>query len=223
MPTFIPFQHERLSPAESLARGEAFYATMNRRRTIRHFSSDPLPTGLIETLIQTAGTAPSGANQQPWRFVVVTDPQLKRTLREAAEAEEREFYARRATPEWLADLEPLGTDWRKEFLEQAPVVVVVFRVDYEPLPDRKRKHYYVTESVGIAVGMFLTAAHLAGLVTLTHTPSPMGFLNRLLKRPAHERPFVVIPLGYPREDATVPDIQRKPLADIIQYNAETGH
>ncbi len=147
---------------------------------------------------------------------------MKRELRAAAEAEEREFYERRATPEWLADLEPLGTDWRKEFLEEAPVVVVVFRVDYERLPDRVRKHYYVTESVGIAVGLFLTAAHLAGLVTLTHTPSPMGFLNRLLGRPANERPFVVIPLGYPRPDAVVPDIQRKPLADIIQYDAGGG-
>lgn len=219
MPKFVPFYHERLAPQESLARAEAFYQTLNRRRTIRHFATDPLPPGLLETLIHTAGTAPSGAHQQPWRFVVVTDPELKARLRVAAETEEREFYERRATPEWLADLEPLGTDWHKEFLEDAPAIVVVFRIDNERLADgRVRKHYYVTESVGIAVGMFLIAAHMAGLVTLTHTPSPMGFLNRLLHRPANERPFVVIPIGYPKPDAVVPDLQRKPVAEIVQYD-----
>ncbi len=218
MPPFIPLAFERLSPADSLARAEAFYATLNRRRSVRQFSSDPLPPGLVETLIHAAGTAPSGANQQPWRFVVVTDADLKRRLRAAAEAEEREFYAHRATAEWLADLEPLGTDWRKPFLEDAPVIVVVFRIDYERIGGQVRKHYYVNESVGIAVGLFLAAAHTAGLATLTHTPSPMGFLNGLLGRPANERPFVVIPLGYPAVDAVVPDIQRKPLDAIVQYN-----
>ncbi len=220
MPPFIPLAFERLSPADSLARAEAFYATLNRRRSVRQFSSEPLPPGLVETLIRAAGTAPSGANQQPWRFVVVTDADLKRRLRAAAEAEEREFYAHRATAAWLADLEPLGTDWRKSFLEDAPVIVVVFRVDYERVGGRLRKHYYVNESVGIAVGLFLAAAHTAGLATLTHTPSPMGFLNDLLGRPTNERPFVVIPLGYPAADAVVPDIQRKPLDAIIQYNID---
>lgn len=218
MSPFIPLAFERLSPTDSLARAEAFYATLNRRRSVRQFSSDPLPPGLVETLIHAAGTAPSGANQQPWRFVVVTDADLKRRLRAAAEAEEREFYAHRATAEWLADLEPLGTDWRKPFLEDAPVIVVVFRVDYERVGDKVRKHYYVHESVSIAVDLFLAAAHTAGLVTLTHTPSPMGFLNSVLRRPGNERPFVVIPLGYPADDAVVPDIHRKPLNAIIQYN-----
>ncbi len=218
MPDFIPLAYERLSPAESLARAAQFYQTMDRRRTVRHFASDPLPPGLLETLIRTAGTAPSGAHQQPWRFVVVTDAELKRRLREAAEAEEREFYTRRATPEWLAALAPLGTDWRKPFLEDAPAIIVVFRIDFTRDAEQVHKHYYVTESVGIAVGLFLAAAHVAGLVTLTHTPSPMGFLNTLLNRPPNERPFVVIPVGYPQADAQVPDLQRKPVADIIQYN-----
>ncbi len=219
MPKFIPLKFEHLQSEESQQRAEEFYALMNRRRTVRHFAPDPLPPGLLETLIHTAGTAPSGAHQQPWRFVVVTDPNLKRRLREAAEAEEREFYERRATAEWLADLAPLGTDSHKEFLETAPAIVVVFRIDYERRDDGSvRKHYYVTESVGIAVGMFLAAAHVAGLATLTHTPSPMGFLNELLHRPTNERAFVVIPVGYPAPDARVPDLTRKPLADIVQYN-----
>lgn len=219
MPKFIPLTFESLRAEESQRRADEFYALMNRRRTVRHFAPNPLPPGLLETLIRTAGTAPSGAHQQPWRFVVVTDPELKRRLREAAEAEEREFYERRATPEWLADLAPLGTDWRKEFLEVAPALVVVFRVDFERRADGSvRKHYYVNESVGIAVGLFLAAAHNAGLATLTHTPSPMGFLNELLHRPTNERAFVVIPVGYPAPDAQVPDLTRKPLAEIVQYN-----
>ncbi|MFN8498335.1 MAG: nitroreductase family protein [Anaerolineae bacterium] len=219
MPKFIPLTFESLRAEDSLRRADEFYTLMSRRRTVRHFAADPLPPGLLETLIRTAGTAPSGAHQQPWRFVVVTDPALKRRLREAAEAEEREFYERRATAEWLADLAPLGTDWHKEFLEVAPALVVVFRVDFERRADGSvRKHYYVNESVGIAVGLFLAAAHTAGLATLTHTPSPMGFLNELLHRPTNERAFVVIPVGYPAPDAQVPDLARKPLAEIVQYN-----
>lgn len=224
MPTFVPLPYERLSPDESVRRAEDFYGRLASRRSVRHFSRDPLPDGLIETLVRAAGTAPSGANKQPWRFVVVTDPELKRRLREAAEAEEREFYTRRATPEWLADLAPLGTDWRKPFLEDAPALVVVFAVAYERVGEQTRKSYYVSESVGIAVGMFLAAATVAGLVTLTHTPSPMGFLNELLLRPANERAYVVIPVGYPAPDAVVPDIQRKLLDQIIQYNDQIdGH
>lgn len=222
MPTFVPLPYERLAPDESLRRAEAFAHLMARRRSVRHFSRDPLPDGLIETLVRAAGTAPSGANKQPWRFVVVTDPDLKRRLREAAEAEERAFYARRATPEWLADLAPLGTDWRKPFLEDAPAVVVVFAINFERVEGQVHKRYYVSESVGIAVGLFLAAAHTAGLVTLTHTPSPMGFLNQLLDRPDNERAYVVIPVGYPAPDAVVPDIQRKPLDQIIQTNTESA-
>ncbi|MFN8473218.1 MAG: nitroreductase family protein [Anaerolineae bacterium] len=219
MPKFVPLTFEHLRAEDSQRRADEFYNLMNRRRTVRHFAPDPLPPGLLETLIRTAGTAPSGAHQQPWRFVVVTDPDLKRRLRQAAEAEEREFYARRATSEWLADLEPLGTDWHKEFLEVAPALVVVFRIDYERRADGSvRKHYYVNESVGIAVGMFLAAAHNAGLATLTHTPSPMGFLNELLHRPTNERAFVVIPVGYPAPDAQVPDLTRKSLSEIMQTN-----
>jgi len=214
----VPLDYRRPSPAESLAAAEAFRVRMNRRRTVRDFSPDPLPEGLVEQLVLAAGTAPSGANQQPWRFVAVTDPELKREIRQAAEAEEREFYEHRATPEWLADLAPLGTDWRKPFLEVAPVLVVIFQQDFERTDDGPRKHYYVRESVGLAAGLFIAAVHTAGLVCLTHTPSPMGFLGRILGRPDGERPFLLLPLGYPAEGARVPDIGRKPLDEILVRN-----
>jgi nitroreductase len=218
MAPFVPLPFDRLPPEDQLKRARAFYATMNRRRTVREFSADPLPDGLIEWLVLAAGTAPSGAHKQPWRFVAVTDPGLKRSIREAAEEEERKFYEERATPEWLADLAPLGTDWRKPFLEIAPVLVVVFQVEYTPLGGEIHKHYYVRESVGIATGMFLAAVHHAGLVALTHTPSPMAFLGRILGRPAHERPFVLIPVGYPAAGARVPDLARKPVREILVWN-----
>jgi nitroreductase len=169
---------------------------------------------LVENAIRVAGTAPSGAHQQPWTFVVVTDPALKARIREAAEREEREFYEHRATPEWREALELLGTDWVKTHLTDAPCLVVVFEQVYGP---GKRKHYYVRESVGIAVGLLLAALHESGLWALTHTPSPMGFLRELLGRPENERPFVVIPVGYPAEDAVVPDISRKPLDEIAVW------
>ena len=186
---------------------------------MRDFAPDPVPPDIVDTAIEAAATAPSGANRQPWRFVLVRDPEVKRKIREAAEAEEREFYERRAPADWLADLAPLGTDWRKPFLETAPCLVVVFSLDYEPerLADgteRPHKNYYVQESVGIAVGMLLTALHTAGLATLTHTPSPMGFLRGILGRPKNERPYLLIPVGYPARDARVPDIGRKPLAEV---------
>ena len=184
------------------------------RRSIREFSDRPIPEGVIAEAVRAAGTAPSGANLQPWRFVAVTDPATKARLREAAEAEEREFYDRRASQEWLGALAPLGTDWRKPFLEIAPVVVAVFEVHRGPHTPRP---YYPKESVGIAVGFFLAALHEAGLATLTHTPSPMRFLNEILDRPAEERPFLLIPVGYPADDATVPDIARKPLDEVLVW------
>lgn len=223
----IPLEFTRLDPAESQRRARAFLEEIRRRRTVRDFAPDPLPAGVLGDAIAAAATAPSGANKQPWRFVVVTEPATKRAIREAAEAEEREFYERRATAEWLADLAPLGTDWRKPFLETAPALIVVFSQDYDlqtgsrngftpaPEPDIRRKNYYVQESVGIAVGFLLAALHHAGLATLTHTPSPMGFLSRVLGRPVNERPFVLIPVGYPAPGAQVPDIHRKPLDEVL--------
>jgi len=216
--SFIPYQHTRLAPGDMLQRAEDFYAQMNARRSVRDIASDPLPEGLIEKLILTAGTAPSGAHKQPWRFVVVTDPELKRQIRAAAEEEERDNYERRFSQEWLDDLAPLGTDWRKPFLESAPALIVVFRIDYGLEGDVKKKHYYVMESVGIAVGMLIAAIHMAGLVTLTHTPNPMHFLSKLLKRPVNEKPYVLMPVGYPARGAQVPDLTRKPLEQIVLYN-----
>jgi iodotyrosine deiodinase len=216
----VPLEFVRLSLQEQRARLEAFHARMLTRRTVRHYSSDPVPEALIDQAIAIAGSAPSGANLQPWRFVVVRDAEVKRRIREAAEKEERAFYEHRAPAEWLAALAPLGTDWRKEFLETAPCLIVVFRIDYgiERAPDGKErhiKHYYATESVGIACGFLLAALHVAGLATLTHTPSPMGFLSSILQRPKNEKPFLVIPVGFPAADAEVPAITKKPL-DVIR-------
>ncbi len=215
----IPYRPQRVAPAAALTRGRAFHDAMRGRRTVRSFSGDPVPRELIEIAIRTAGTAPSGAHQQPWTFVVVDDPRLKGEIRAGAEAEEREFYERRAPPEWLEDLAPLGTDWRKPFLEIAPYLIVVFRHAWRPgAGGAKRKTYYSVESVGIATGLLIAALHTMGLATLTHTPSPMEFLNRILGRPEWERPFVLLPVGYPAGDATVPDLQRKALAEIAVWN-----
>ncbi|WP_121161678.1 nitroreductase family protein [Micromonospora pisi] len=191
---------------------EAFAERMARRRSVRDFAGDALPDGVIEAAIRAASTAPSGANVQPWRFVVLTDPARKRRLREAAEAEERAFYDRRASPEWLGAIAGLGTDWRKPFLEIAPAVIVVFEVHQGP---HSPKPYYVKESVGIAVGLLISALHHAGLVTLTHTPNPMRFLNEVCERPPEERPYVVMPVGYPAPDAQVPELTRKPLDEVM--------
>ena len=188
---------------------------MRTRRSVRAFSAEPVPYQLIERAIEAAATSPSGANQQPWRFVVVRDPELKRYIRIAAEAEEKENYERRFPDEWLEALEPFATDWHKEFLETAPYLIVVFRQDYGLEDGRKIKHYYVTESVGIATGILLAALHHAGLATLVHTPSPMNFLARILERPANERPFLIIPVGYPAPDARVPTISKKSLSDVM--------
>lgn len=190
----------------------SFFEIMDRRRTVREFSDAPVPVSLIETLIRTAGTAPSGANKQPWRFVAVQDPAIKREIRLAAEEEERAFYQRRASRRWLDDLAPLGTDEHKPFLEIAPWLVVVFKM---VRTEDEGQVYYVDESVGIAVGMFLAAAQMAGLATLTHTPSPMKFLCKILQRPDFERPFLLIPVGFPAADCMVPDIRRKALDEIM--------
>ena len=220
-PPVEPLNFERLPPDEQCRRSRAFYEAMRTRRTVRSFSPEPVPYEVIENAIKVAGCAPSGANQQPWKFVVVSDPQIKRQIREAAEIEEKEFYSGRAPDEWLEALRILGTDWQKPFLETAPFLIVVFRVDYGLSQNTdghevKTKHYYVAESVGIASGMLLAALHMSGLATLTHTPSPMGFLAKILGCPKNERPFLLIPVGYPSESATVPRITKKDLSEILR-------
>ncbi|TMR03047.1 nitroreductase family protein [Actinomadura soli] len=208
----VPAPHFDVPQEEAVERVQAFADSMTLRRTVRDFSRRPVPPDVIEHAIRAAATAPSGANLQPWRFVVITDAERKRRLREAAEQEEREFYERRASQEWLEALAPLGTDWRKPFLEDAPAVIIVFEVHKGPETPRP---YYVKESVGIAVGFLLAGLHQAGLATLTHTPSPMRFLNEVCDRPQEERAYVVIPVGYPADDAMVPDITRKPVDEVI--------
>jgi iodotyrosine deiodinase len=217
-PGFVPLPFTRLSLAESAERGEAFYRSMNARRTTRHFSPDAVPRSLIETAIRTAGTAPSGAHQQPWTFVAVQDTELKARIREAAEREEHDFYHGKASQEWIDALLPLGTDEYKVHLTDAPWVVVLFRQTYGLNADgSKRTFYYTHESCGIAAGLFVTAIHQMGLVTLTHTPNPMGFLRDLLGRPANEKAMLVMPVGYPAPDARVPDLERKPLDMISEW------
>jgi iodotyrosine deiodinase len=211
----VPLEFERLPAEEQLARSREFLDRMSARRSVREFSREPVEFELIENAIAAAGTAPSGANQQPWTFVVASDPALKREIRAAAEAEEREAYEHRMSEEWLRAIEPIGTDWRKPHIEDAPYVIVVFEQAYGLEGDRRWKHYYAKESVGIAVGLLLASLHLAGLATLTHTPSPMGFLGRILGRPRNERPFCLIPVGYPAEGSTVPRLEKKPLEEIL--------
>lgn len=217
-PRFVPLQFARRSPADSIERARAFYDEMNRRRTTRHFSTDPVPEELIEYAIRTAGTAPSGAHQQPWTFVAVSDPETKRRIREAAEKEEHQFYHGRAPDEWIEALAPLGTDEHKPHLTDAPWVVVLFRQAHGlNLDGTKRTYYYTQESCGIAAGFFIAAVHLMGLVTLTHTPNPMGFLAETLGRPANEKAMLVMPVGYPAANAAVPDLRRKPLEHIATW------
>lgn len=219
-PKFVPLAtYREYPPAEMLARARDFADEMSRRRTVRDFSDRAVPRALIEHCLRAAGTAPSGANQQPWHFVAVSDAATKRRIREAAEAEEGEFYAHRAPPEWLEVLRPLGTDANKPFLEVAPWLIAVFIRRFERLPDgSKRKHYYTDESVGLAAGLLLAAVHHAGLVALTHTPSPMKFLNTILGRPKDlERPFLLLVVGYPAPDAQVPDITRRPAGEIATF------
>jgi len=214
-----PLDFARLDEATQRARAAEFGAWMRRRRSVRAFSPEPVPRALIDDAIAVAASAPSGANQQPWTFVVVGDAEVKRQIRIAAEEEERRSYESRMPAEWLHALAPIGTDWRKPFLEIAPYLIVVFRQDYGTIVDaagdeRRIKHYYVPESVGIACGFLLTALHWMGLATLTHTPSPMGFLSRILGRPRNEKPYLLIPVGYPAKDALVPTIAKKSLDDV---------
>lgn len=218
-PQFLPLtQYRRYSEVEMTKRAADFHSDIARRRTIRDFSDRTVPRSVIEDCIKAAGTAPSGANMQPWSFVAVSDTDVKRRIRVAAEEEEQEFYDHRAPQEWLDALAPLGTDPNKPFLENAPYLIAIFAQNFGVLPDgRQVKHYYATESVGIATGILLTALHNAGLASLTHTPSPMGFLNEILGRPANERPYLLIVTGYPTNDATVPDITKKNLDEIATF------
>jgi nitroreductase len=218
-PVFVPLSSYREYPvAEMRERARAFREEMERRRTVRHFSDRPVPREIIEECLRAAGSAPSGANMQPWHFVVISDPAIKQRIRGAAEVEEREFYEKRAPQEWLDALAPLGTDPNKPFLETAPYLIAVFVERFGVRPDGGIfKHYYATESVGLATGLLIAAIHHAGLVSLTHTPSPMNFLNEILERPDTERPFLLLVVGYPAEGAEVPDIGRKGLEEIATF------
>ncbi|MEM0996733.1 MAG: nitroreductase family protein [Bacteroidota bacterium] len=212
---FIAYAAAQYPESEMLERSQEFHHFMDQRRSLRDFSDRPVPQALMEHLIMTASTAPSGAHKQPWTFCLVGDPAIKTEIRKAAEKEEYESYHNRMTEEWLEDLAPIGTDWNKPFLETAPWLVVCFKRAYEWVDGEKRKNYYVNDSVGLACGFFLAAVHQAGLVALTHTPSPMDFLKKILQRPDNERPFLLMPVGYPAEGAQVPDLKRKPLDEVM--------
>lgn len=214
----IPYEFPRKPEREMRSAAEEMLAEMSTRRSCRCFSDEPVPRDVLERVIEIAHSAPSGANRKPWRFVVVSDPALKREIRIAAEKEERESYDHRMPQEWLDALEPLGTDAHKPFLEIAPHLVVIFRIDYEVIEGERVSNYYPVESTGLAAGFFLMAAHHAGLATLTHTPSPMGFLRDILGRPKSEKPYLLIPVGYPASDGTVPDVPKKPLAEALQWD-----
>lgn len=208
----------RLSEENLLKESYLYYQKLNHRRSVRFFSDKTVSELVIQNLIMAASTAPSGANKQPWTFCAVSNPEIKKQIRAAAEEEEFKSYNGRMSEEWLRDLAPLGTDWKKPFLETAPWLIVVFKRAYEfDADNKKHQNYYVNESVGLACGFLLTAIHEVGLVTLTHTPSPMDFLTKILNRPENERPFLLLPIGYPADDATVPDIQRKPAEDVIAW------
>jgi nitroreductase len=211
---FVAYDSPILSTEQVETQARTFYTQMDKRRSIRHFSDKPVPRSVIEKLILTAASAPSGAHKQPWTFCAVSDPSVKQAIRLAAEKEEYESYTHRMSAQWLKDLAPLGTDWEKPFLEIAPYLIVVFA---QATGVAKEKHYYVQESVGIACGFLIAAIHAAGLVTLTHTPSPMNFLKTILKRPDNERPFLLLPVGYPADDVFVPDIHRKSLAEVAVF------
>ena len=218
-PEFVPLaRFHEYDVSEMRQRAADFYEEMRHRRTVRHFSGREVPRAIIEDCVRAASTAPSGANMQPWHFVVISDPEVKARIRVAAEKEDREFYERRAPQEWLDALAPLGTGPGKPFLETAPFLIAVFAREYGLLPDGGRvKHYYVTESVGIATGVLITALHTAGLATMTHTPSPMGFLSRILGRPKNERAFLLLVTGYPADDTVVPVITKKPFEEIATF------
>ena len=214
---FIPYKGITYPPTITGQRSEAFYEYMERRRSIREFSDKPVAKEVIENLIMTASSAPSGAHKQPWTFCAISNPAIKSKIRVAAEIEEKESYTNRMSEEWLADLKPFGTDWNKPFLEIAPWLIIVFKKAYDLEEGVKSKNYYVNESVGIACGFLLSAIHNAGLVSLTHTPSPMNFLQKILNRPENERAYLVIPVGYPAEGVQVPNIERKPKEAVVVY------
>ncbi|MCH8170215.1 MAG: nitroreductase family protein [Bacteroidetes bacterium] len=218
-PKFIPYtDFELLNEKEMLKRSKEFYDKIKKRRTIRHFSNKKIPIDVIKNCLLAAGTAPNGANMQPWSFVVITNKTIKKEIRIEAEKKEKIFYTTRATKEWLEALEPLGTDEHKDYLEEAPCLIAIFSKKIDILPNGKKvKQYYAQESVGIATGFLIAALHNAGLATLTHTPSPMGFLNKILNRPEYERPFLLLVLGYPSENAEVPNIRKKPLNEIADF------
>jgi iodotyrosine deiodinase len=215
---FIPYTPSIISTEESLAQAKATFERVDQRRSVRHFDTTPVPKSTIEYILKSASTAPSGAHKQPWTFCAVSNPSLKKQIREAAEKEEQANYAQRMSDEWKADLAPLGTDDVKPFLEDAPWLIVVFKQSYGLDAEGKRKlHYYVNESVGIATGFLLEAIHEAGLASLTHTPSPMNFLEKLLNRPANEKAYMLIPVGFPKAECMVPDIQRKELGEVAEF------
>ena len=211
---FQKLEFKNQTEEEMVQRSKRFLEMIKSRRTVRDFSEKNIPEGIIENAVKVAATAPSGANKQPWHFVIVKDPAIKKKIRVAAEKEEKEFYEHRAPDSWLEDLNQFKTDWHKPFLEVAPALIVVFRQSYRDLGSIRKKNYYVSESVGIASGFLLAALHNAGLATLTHTPSPMGFLEGILKRPKNEKAFLLIPVGYPAENAKVPDLIKKPYNEV---------
>ena len=214
---YIQLKHQHLSKVEMIQKSGDFYLSMDKRRSVRDYSDKPVPKEVIDNIIKTASTAPSGAHKQPWTFCVVSDPEMKKKIREAAEKEEYDSYNGRMSERWLKDLEPLGTDWHKEFLETVPYLIIVCKKVYEEVEGEKSNNYYVNESVGIACGFLISAIHQAGLATLTHTPSPMNFLTEILGRPKNERPFLLLPVGYPAEETFVPDIERKALEEVAVY------
>jgi len=217
--TPVPLDFDTYDIEEMRERAASFYEEMNQRRSVRDFSDRPVPRELIKYAIRTAGTAPSGAHRQPWTFAAIDDSDLKREIRLAVEEEEKKNYRERMTDEWLEALHPIGTDWQKPFLETVPWIVVCFAQSYGVDEEGERvKHYYVQESVGIACGLFVASLHRMGLATLTHTPAPMRFLTDILERPQNERPFILFPIGFPADEANVPDLERKPLDEIVQWN-----
>ena len=216
MQSFIPYKPTRFTKVESQQRADEFYNELDERRSVRFFSDEPIPQGVLEKIVLTAGTAPSGAHKQPWFFAIVTDKEIKHKIRLAAEEEEKKNYSQRFTDEWLKDLAPFGTDAVKEYIDIVPALIIVFKEVHRIEDGEKRKNYYVNESVGIAAGMLIAAIHHAGLSTLTHTPNPMKFLNEILNRPSNETPILLMPVGYAKEDATVPDIKRKQFDEIAK-------
>jgi len=214
---FIPYEPLDYTEKEMIEKSASFYQFMDKRRSVRDFSDKPILRDVIENIIKTASTAPSGAHKQPWTFCVISNAELKSKIRELAEEEEKKSYGGRMSERWIKDLEPLGTTWVKEFIDVAPYIIVVMKRVYEHDDDEKYNNYYVNESVGLASGFLIAAIHNAGLVTLTHTPSPMNFLIKALNRPENERPFLLLPVGYPKEEAQVPDIHRKELEDVVVF------